>query len=80
MLSSTALLLEIQIITGTLLWNKVQASNPAAVMGLPDSIKTECSQLEEKLIRCSLGPQPVHADHSRETLLAPLGGKYNSQV
>lgn len=50
-------------------------------MGLPDAVQNERSQEEEKSSSCFLGPQPVHGNHSRETLLAPLnGGKYNSQV
>lgn len=44
MLSSIALPSQIQIPTGKFLWNKVQASYPAAVMGLPDALQTECSQ------------------------------------
>jgi len=44
MLSSTALPLEIQILTGKLLWNTVQAFYPAAVMGLPDAVQADCSQ------------------------------------
>lgn len=48
-LSSTALAWEIQILPEKLLWNKVQASYPTAVTGLPDAMPTECSQQEEKL-------------------------------
>lgn len=50
----------------------MQVPCPAAAMGLPDAMRTECSQKEEEnSSSCSLGPPAIHIDHLGEILLVP---------